>query len=79
MLWHLPSRLSYYKLLLDHAVYVGVDSLCFNPLIHMDFILILSLLFGVSKCVFVDKHNDKINSTNTSLLSMYVCVSEKWR
>ena len=40
----------------------------------MDFILILSLLFRVGKCVFVDKHNDKINITNTSLLSMYVCM-----
>ena len=74
VLWHLPSRLSYETSLGPCSV--GVDCLCFNPLIHMGFILILSLLCGVGKCVFVDKHNNKISITNTST---YVCIREKWR
>ena len=64
MLWHLASRLSYRTLYTSPGpCSVGVDCLCFNPLIHMGFILILSLLCGVGKCVSVDKHNNKINIT----------------
>ena len=38
----------------------------------MGFILILSLLCGVGKCVSVDKNN--INITNISILSIYVYI-----